>query len=222
MDTTFATRVTTDAARADARLGLLAYGQGVVGVVGVATILLMYAIEVPRGGPYVFGSINDLTGSVFSALFIPVILRLRESLPPGRRLDRLTAAAVGASVAGIVLPILLVTGALAFEVQLPMILAVFELQSLWLLVAGRRLLQVPAFPRRLGRFTQAVGGSFLVGSAIALPALVLPDDLPIRLGLLATAAILAGGGWLAWPAWSFAIGRALRRGLVRQGAPVAR
>ena len=46
-----------------------AYAAAGLGVVGVGTLAAMYAIEVPRNGPYVFGTINDATGGVFSLVF---------------------------------------------------------------------------------------------------------------------------------------------------------
>lgn len=213
MDTTFATTVTQERALADERLGLVAYAGGVVGIVGLATLSLMYAIEVPSGGPFRFGAANDIGGAIFSALFIPLVIGLERHLPgttPARVLQPLTIAA---SVAGIVLPLMLVTGRISFQDQLPLVLAVFEVQSLWLLVAGRRMHGLPGLPQRLARLTQVVGGSFIVGTAIAGTGLLAPSGSIPQLVLGGVGLTIAVVGWVGWPVWFLALGRALRRGL---------
>lgn len=162
MDTTFATDLTDERMRADERLGLVTYAGGVVGIVGIVTLDLMFALEVPRGGPYVFGSTNDIAGAVFSALFIPLVVRLGRSAG-GRPFDRLTTVTIAASIAGIVLPLMLVGGLIPFDRQVYMVVAVFEVQSLWLFVAGRRLRRVAGFPTRLAHFTAGVGVAIIAG-----------------------------------------------------------
>jgi hypothetical protein len=212
MDTTFATSVTAERMRADERLGLVAYAGGVVGIVGIVTLGLMFAIEVPRGGPYAFGTTNDIAGAVFSALFIPLVVRLRRSVS-GRPFDRLTNVTIAASIAGIVLPLMLVAGLIPFERQVFMVVAVFEVQSLWLFVAGRRLRRVAGFPTQVARFTAGVGASIIAGTAIAGAGFLLPSGSVPQIAIIGTGAILGAAGWIGWPVWFFAVGRALRRGL---------
>jgi hypothetical protein len=214
MDTTFATSVTDERMRADERLGLVAYAGGVVGIVGIVTLGLMFAIEVPKGGPYLFGSTNDIAGAAFSALFIPLVVRLRRSAS-GRSFDRLTNITIAASIAGIVLPLMLVAGLIPFESQVLMVVAVFEVQSLWLVVAGRRLRRVAGFPTRVARFTAGVGTSIIAGTAIAGAGFLLPSGSVPQIAVIGTGAILGAAGWIGWPVWFFAVGRALRRGLAR-------
>ncbi|HSL32878.1 MAG TPA: hypothetical protein VK871_04455 [Candidatus Limnocylindrales bacterium] len=214
METTFATELTAERAQADERLGLVAYAGGVVGIVGIVTLGLMFAIEVPRGGPFVFGSTNDIAGAVFSALFIPLVVRLRRSAR-SRPFDRLTNVTIAASIAGIVLPLMLVAGLIPFERQVFMVVAVFEVQSLWLFVAGRRLRRVAGFPARVARFTAGVGATMIAGTAIAGAGFLLPSGSVPQIAVIGTGAILGAAGWIGWPLWYFAVGRALRRGLPR-------
>jgi hypothetical protein len=213
MDTTFATDLSLERARADERLGLVAYAGGVVGIVGLVTLGLMYAIEVPRGGPYWFGSANDISGAIVSALFIPLVARLARNLSAGRAMRGLTAVTMAASVAGIVLPLMLVAGMIPFETQVFLVIGVFEVQSLWLLVAGRQLSRTAGYGARLGRLTSAIGASIIGGTAIAGAGFLLPSGSVAGIALIAAGAILGAAGWIGWPAWFFAVGRALRRGL---------
>ncbi len=212
MDTTFATTITQERGAAEARLGLVAYAGGVVGVVGLATLGLMFAIEVPSGGPFRFGAANDIGGSIFAALFIPLVIGLERLLPRTGWSRGLAGVTVAASVAGIILPLLLVAGALSFETQSPMVVAVFELQSLWLLLAGRRMRTVPPFAGRLARITQVVGASFICGTAIAGAGLALPSGSVPQLAVMGIGGAIAVVGWVGWPVWFLAAGRTLRRG----------
>ena len=212
MDTTFATAISPQRAAAEARLGLVAYAGGVVGIVGLATLGLMFAVEVPSGGPFRFGTANDIGGSIFAALFIPLVIGLERLLPRTAWSRGLAAVTVVASVAGIILPLLLVGGLLTFETQAPMVVAVFELQSLWLLLAGRRMRGVPGLAGRLARISQGVGASFIVGTAIAGAGFALPSGSPAQLAVMGIGGAIAVLGWVGWPVWFVALGRTFRRG----------
>jgi hypothetical protein len=184
----------------------------VVGIAGLATLGLMYAVEVPSGGPFRFGAANDIGGSMFAALFIPLVTGLERMLPRTAWSRGLAGVAVAASVAGIVLPLLLVGGQLTFETQLPMVMAVFELQSLWLLLAGRRMRAVPRLAGRFARLTQAVGASFIAGTALAGSSFMLLSGSPAQLVVGGIGIAIAIAGWVGWPVWFLALGRALRPG----------
>jgi hypothetical protein len=207
---TLAARTSADRAVADARLGLVADAAGAVGVFGLATLGLMFAIEVPAGGPYRFGAANDLSGSVFAVLLVPVVVGLERRLPPARRSRELAFAAIAASAAAAVMPVLLVTGRLAFEVETPLVVLAFIVQSAWLYAAGRRMRGVAGFPPRLARLSEGVGASFVAGIAIAGVSLVLPSGSLPQLMIGGIGISLAVAGWLGWPVWFLALGRVLR------------
>ena len=61
-----------------------AYAAAGLGAVGAATLGAMFAVEVPRNGPYVFGTINDATGALFNLAAVPVILQVHRRLPRTR------------------------------------------------------------------------------------------------------------------------------------------
>jgi hypothetical protein len=195
----------------DLRAARLAELGAVTGFAALVTLILMFAIEVPSGGPFRFGTTNDLLSAVFSALFIPVAWSVARAMPDGRPGVRgLTLVALGAAAAGTVLPFLLVFGALRFEVQAPLAVACVELQSLWLVVAGRQLARRPGMAR-FGRLSQVVGASFIAGTAIAGAGVLVPEG-PARLALLAVGGIAGAVGWIGWPWWYHAAARSLRRG----------
>ena len=182
-----------------------------VGAAGLVTLGLMYAIEVPSGGPFRFGAINDLCGAAFSALLIPVAARVARRAPPSRGFAALTRVTYASAVAGAVLPLLLVGNVLPFEVETPLVVACIELQSLWLLALGRRLRDVPELAR-FGRLSRLVGGSFLAGTAIALAGLAFPWLSVPQIAVWVVAGIVGGAGYLGWPLWFHAAARALRTG----------
>jgi hypothetical protein len=198
-----------DALPSDIRAARLADIGAVLGIASLATLILMFAIEVPRGGPYRFGTTNDLLSAGFSALFIPIAWRLARALPPGQGFRALTWATLGAAAAGTVLPILLVAGVLPFAIQTPLVVACFEIQALWLVAAGRQWQRLPGL-RRFGRLSQAVGASFIAGTVIVAGGFALPDG-PLRLAAWAVGGLAGGVAWIGWPYWYHAAATVLRR-----------
>ena len=202
---------------ADARAARLAELGAVVGVAGIVTLGLMYAVEVPRGGPYRFGAANDLCGAAFSALFIPVASRVARHLPDTPGLQFLTRASLIAAGAGAILPILLVAGVMPFEVETPLVIACIELESIWLVVAGQRLGSVPTFPKTLARLSRLVGASFIAGTAIVAVGFAIPETSPLRIVAWGVGGVVGAAGWLGWPYWYHALAHEWRRG-TRRGA----
>ena len=193
----------------DVRAARLADLGAVVGFGGLITLVLMFGIEVPRGGPFVFGTANDVLGAAFSAAFIPIAWRLARTLPRRPGLRAATSVAIGAAAGGTVLPLLLVAGAMPFAVQMPLVIACIEVQSLWLVIAGRAWRQ-QAGTERFGRLTQAIGVSFVAGSAVVGAGFALPDG-PLRLAAWALGGAVGLVGYLGWPWWYRLAARQLPR-----------
>jgi len=179
-------------------------------VVGLVSLGLMFAIEVPSGGPYRFGTINDLSGAAFNALLIPVAIRIARDVRDDTPVRLATGAAVTAACAGTVLPILLVSGAVPFEVQMPLVVACIEVQSLWLIVLGQAIRRVPG-RERLGTVSQVTGASFIAGSALFGAGFAAPEGSPLRMAAWALGGLVGVAGYVGWPYWFHAVGRALRR-----------
>jgi hypothetical protein len=79
---------------------------------------------------------------------IPVALALRRWLPPTRSVQLATAAAIGALLAIAILQLLLVTGALEFDVQVVLVMATFLMISTWCSWSARRGIAAAACPGR--------------------------------------------------------------------------
>jgi hypothetical protein len=107
----------------DERTRRWAVAAGIVGLLANVLLVAFYALELGREPvlPVSFGSLNDLVGSVGTAVMIPVA---RAFGPPWVRGLGIAAMAV-ATVGG---P-LLVFGVLTFDQQLPVMLAAFAALS---------------------------------------------------------------------------------------------
>jgi hypothetical protein len=192
----------------DLRLVRLAELGAVVGATGLITLALMFAIEVPRGGPFLFGTINDLTGTAFNVLLIPVAIRVARDASATPALRLATACALVAAAAGAVLPLLLVGGVMSFETQAPLVVACIEVQSLWLIALGGGLRGVPG-RRRLSRLSQLVGAGFVGGSVLFGAGFLAPEGSLLRTLMWAGGGIVGALGYLGWPYWFHRVARTL-------------
>jgi hypothetical protein len=96
---------------------LAADASGAVGLLANVYLVLFYALDrpwQPGGSTTNYGTINDWLIPVQLALLLPVVVWLGQQT----RASRWTAIGLAASVAGIVLQVLLMVGVLAFEVQI--------------------------------------------------------------------------------------------------------
>jgi hypothetical protein len=83
----------------DAQAKRCAYYAAGLGGVNLVTLGLMYAIEVPRNGPYLFGAINDFGGGLYFLTSIPVIWQVHRRLDDGPLSRTALWTVVGSSVA---------------------------------------------------------------------------------------------------------------------------
>lgn len=186
-----------------------AYAAAGLGVVGVATLGAMYAIEVPKNGPYVFGTINDATGGVFQLVIIPVIVQVHRRL---RRTPGSEAAkwlVIAASGAGSASSFLLVAKKLDFTVSTGISVGAMVVQAGWFLLAHRALLKRGSYPRDLAKLGQFIGGALVV--ALPLAALTAVEQAPawIRWGIGGAGIAFGATAWVAWPYWYFLAARHL-------------
>jgi hypothetical protein len=106
---------------------------------------------------------------------IPVALALRGWLPRARTVRLATAAAVSTMLAVALLQLLLVTGALEFDVQVVLVMAAFLLVSTWVLTLSSTGPGHGTLPRPVSRFGLVLGVSYPVGLAIAAAGLLFPS-----------------------------------------------
>jgi hypothetical protein len=190
-----------------------AYAAAGLGAVGVATLGVMFAVEVPRNGPYVFGTINDATGFLFNLAAVPVILQVHRRLPRTRTSEAALWVVTASCAAGSASSFLLVIKKLDFKSSTVISVAAMTVQAGWFLLAHRALLASGAYPRSLARLEQAIGGTLLV----ALPAagLTWAEQLPrwIRYGIGGAGVAAGAAAWVAWPYWYFLAGQHLSHAL---------
>lgn len=193
----------------DRTASAFAYTASAAGVAGVATLAAMYAFEVPKGGPYVFGTTNDAIGGLFNLLVIPVILQVHRRLPVSTGNESLKWVVVAASVAGSASSFLLVFRVLDFVPSTIVTVAAMTVQAAWFLLAHRRLLKLEDFPRGLARLGRFIGAALLIGLPVAGLGYVLPGPDALRWTVTGIGAALGAVGWVLWPYWYFRAGRAL-------------
>ena len=205
----------------DLPAGVAAYTAAGLGAVATAALGVMFAVEVPRGGPYVFGAINDFTGGLFFAASIPAIVQVHRRLKdgPGSRaaLAAVAAGSGAAAASGVLLSAHLIEYAPSTAVSMAGIVG----QAAWLAAVNHKLASSPAYPRRLALAGRAIG----VGMLAALPVLgagyAASGSPAVRTALYAVGGAAAGAAYLAWPVWLAVAGRhltgAARRSPGRRG-----
>ena len=186
-----------------------AYVAAGVGVAGVATLGTMFAVEVPRGGPFVFGTINDATGAVFNLVVIPVILQVHRRVPPAAWTEPIKWITVSACVAGSASSTLLVFKVLDFNASTAISIASIMLQGVWFFLVHHRLRNEESYPRQLSRLGKFIGGALLVGLPIAGAGYAAQGPEWLRMGVMGAGTLLVAASWVAWPYWYFLAGRHL-------------
>jgi hypothetical protein len=138
---------------------------------------------------------------------VPVALALRGWLPPTRSVRLATAAAVGAMLAVAILQLLLLTGALEFDVQVMLVMAAFLLVSTWVLTVSSTGHRRGTLPRPVSRFGLVLGVSYPVGLVIAAAGLLFPSGSAAWLAFVIPGGVLLAIGWLGLPVWPLVLAR---------------
>jgi hypothetical protein len=189
---------------------LTALASGVVGIVGNLYLVLLYLVDKPwqpgsvDGG---YGTINDWLVTLQLALLIPVVVRLGQQTRIEKWTRRWTGIALIASVAVVLLQLLLLAGVLPFAVQFGPVSVCIVLLFCWagvISAAGQRhgVLSHPTFHLgRLMMWAQPVGAAaFVVGLGIS--ALQGEGSWAWVAGGLPGALV-----WLAFPFWVLLVAR---------------
>lgn len=186
-----------------------AYAAAGLGVVGLATLGAMYAIEVPKDGPYIFGTINDATGGVFNLVIIPVVVQVHRRLHRTPGSDAALWLVVAASGAGAASSFLLVFKKLDFTVSTGISVGAMMVQAAWFLLANRSLKETAGYPRDLAKLGQFIGGAVLAALPVAGLAAIEQAPTWIRWGVGGIGIAVGASAWLAWPYWYFRAARHL-------------
>lgn len=124
----------------DRAAGVAGYTAAGLGVVAAATLGVMFAVEKPRGGPYVFGAINDFTGGLFYIATIPVIVQVHHRLGDGPATRKALGVVVASSAAAAASGLLLSFHLIPFVPSTAVSMADIVGQAAWTAAAHQRLL----------------------------------------------------------------------------------
>lgn len=194
----------------DRQAGMAAYAAAGIGVVSGAALAAMYAVEVPRGGPYRFGAINDFTGGLFFAATIPAIHQVHRRLGDGPWSRAAETAVITGSAAAAVSGVLLAFHRIGFKPSTAISIAGIAGQAVWAAVAHHKLLQASGYPKGLARAGRAIGCGMLAGLPLVAAGFATPRLPALRWALWAVGGTLGATSYLAWPVWLGACGRHLR------------
>ena len=186
-----------------------AYAAAGLGVVGVASLGAMYAIEVPKNGPFIFGTINDATGGVFNLVIIPVVVQVHRRLRRTRGSEAGKWLVIISSGAGAASSFLLVFKKLDFTVSTGISVGAMVVQAVWFLLANRSLDKEGGYPRDLARLGEFIGGALLAALPVAGVAVVGRAPKWFRWGVGGTGIAVGAAAWVAWPYWYFLAARHL-------------
>src|SRR5919107_2769733 len=126
----------------DAQAKRCAYLAAGLGGANAVTLGLMYAVEVPRNGPYVFGAINDFGSGLYFLSSIPVLWQIHKRIDDGGPLSRAALwTVVGSSVAAAGSSFLLTFHAIPFAPSTAVTVGAILVQSVWVIVANAKLLR---------------------------------------------------------------------------------
>ena len=194
----------------DEQAGRFAYVAAGLGGANLVTLGLMYAIEVPRGGPYRFGAINDFGSGLYFLSSIPVLWQIHRRLDDGPGSRAAIWAVVGSSVAAAGSSFLLAFHVIPFPPSTAVTVGAILVQSIWVTVVNAKLLRRGGWPKRLARLGRGAGIAMLAGLPIFSLGF-LASGSALRYGLFALGGTLAGAAWIGWPVWYLLVGRSLSR-----------
>jgi hypothetical protein len=180
----------------------------IVGLVSVVALVLMYVLEVGPGievDEHVFGPLSDVLSVTWNVLLIALVVAFRPAGVPWA----LLVGTVVACAAGALASMLLVVGVLPFAASTSVSVAALVVQSMWLLVLGRRLREIPGWVgvARLGRY---IGKGVLVGLPVFAASLLFSWGSGPQVVIMVVAIIPGFAAWVGWPFWALAVGRHAR------------
>jgi hypothetical protein len=179
-------------------LGWTAYGNGILTVANLVTLVLMFGVSMA------WGRVNDTISVIWMLSFLPLALLLvrlnRGVMGPGVAVG---TAAVGALAILVfaVLQVLLVLGRVRFEQSFAAVVTSGGVMGLWLAANGWLALKGSTLPKGLAWVSLALGLSYVVGAAGYLGGYESPV---LWVG--------AAAGYILGPVWAFWLGRQVLQG----------
>lgn len=190
---------------------LSALVSGVVGLLANALLVLFYLLARPfsevQNGFGWLGTANDWLVAVQFLTMIPVALELRRRLPLRRSVRVVTAMGVVAMAAACLLQLLLIAGALDFDVEVLLVVAAFLLFYAWVFVVSSIGHRQGALPRTVTRFGLLLGAGFPLGLLITGAGYLVGRASGHPLALASPGIVLGAASWLALPVWPLILAR---------------
>lgn len=193
----------------DLQAARFAYAAAGLGGANLVTLALMYAIEVPRDGPYYFGAINDFGSGLYFLSSIPVLRQIHLRLGDGPVNRAALWAVGGSSVAAAGSSFLLAFHKVPFAPSTAVTVGAILVQSAWVTAVNAKLLRRKGWPKRLARLGRGVGIAMLAGMPVLALGFVASSGSALRYALFGVGGILGGVAWLGWPVWYLLVGRSL-------------
>jgi hypothetical protein len=194
----------------DALAKRCAYASAGLGGANLVTLGLLYAVEMPRKGPYVFGAINDFGGGLYFLASVPVLAQIHRRLDDDSPASRTALVAVaGSSVAAAGSSFLLAFHKIPFAPSTAVTVGAILVQSVWVTAVSTRLLRRGGWPKRLARLGRGAGVAMLTGLPILSLGYLAPNGSALRKALFAVGGTLSGAAWVSWPLWYLLVGRTL-------------
>ena len=178
-----------------------AWVSGVVGLLAGAFLIGFFALDSygVRLAGFSLGHLNDILGAVQFAALAPVVWALGRRLPATRTVRVATVVGVSATIAFVILSLLLIAGALTFSQQIgPLMVTIVAIYG-WLLVVNLVAHRTRTLPRPITRTGVLLAAALLVGLVLVGAGYVLPGFV----GPLATWLGYGLGvvGWLGLPVY---------------------
>jgi hypothetical protein len=195
----------------DDQAGRFAYFAAGVGAANLVTLGLMYAVEVPRNGPYYFGAMNDFGGGLYFLSSIPVLWQIHRRLDDGPLSRTALWTVVGSSVAAAASSFLLAFHVMPFAPSTAVTVGTILVQSVWVTAVNTKLLRHGNWPKRLAKLGRGVGIAMLAGLPFLSLGFLGPSGSALRYALFGLGGTLTGAAWIGWPVWYLLVGRSLSR-----------
>jgi hypothetical protein len=184
---------------------------GIAGLTANLLLVLFYLLAQPFGDMRQdfmwLGTANDWVIVVQFLTLVPVALALRSWLPATRAVRLATAVAVVAMVGAAVLQLLLVAGALDFEVQVGLVVVMFLLIYGWVFVVSSTGHRHGTLPRPVTRFGLLLGACFPVGMLVTAAGLPFGWGSAAQLAFGIPGIVIGAASWLALPVWPLLLAR---------------
>ena len=188
-----------------------AFGCAVAGLIANVLLIMFFALSAPYGAglPAVdwSGTANDVMVAVQFGTFVPVALGTAVRLPRSRAVVGTTVVGIAAMLMVTVLQLLLVLGALSFEVQIELVMPAMIVVFVWLITVNSVAHRHRSLPCVITRSGLLIGAAFLVGMVFYGAAQLMTEGTFGRLAILAPGIFFGALGWLALPAWPWLMSR---------------